>query len=177
MGLWCLTPISTIFQLYCGVSFIGGRNRSIRRKPPIYASIFLFVYLFQNFKILGIVFCWLLATLPWLKCSTTIKAPFLYLNLCLSVKLGRLLCSLASIWLSISFLLLMCHEQNKTHTQQNQTSNKLIYNSYNTNGPSWPWSYGSWIHSYLCNQCLSPLMLWVRISIRARCTTLCDKVC
>ena len=30
---------------------------------------------------------------------------------------------------------------------------------------------------YLCNQCLSPLMLWVRILIRARCTTLCDKAC
>ena len=44
-------------------------------------------------------------------------------------------------------------------------------------GPSWPWSYGSWIYNYLCNQCLSPLMSWVRISIRARCTTLCDKVC
>ena len=43
--------------------------------------------------------------------------------------------------------------------------------------PSWPWSYGSWIYNYLCNQCLSLLMLWVRISIRARCTTLCDKVC
>jgi hypothetical protein len=28
-------------------------------------------------------------------------------------------------------------------------------------GPSWPWSYGSWIYNYLCNQCLSPLMLWV----------------
>ena len=42
--------------------------------------------------------------------------------------------------------------------------------------PSWPWSYGSWIYNYLCNQCLSPLV-WVRISIRARCTTLCDKVC
>ena len=27
------------------------------------------------------------------------------------------------------------------------------------------------------NQCLSPLMLWIRISIRAKCTTLCDKVC
>jgi len=36
-------------------------------------------------------------------------------------------------------------------------------------------SYGSGI--YLCNQCLSPLMLWVRILIRATCTTLCDKVC
>jgi hypothetical protein len=44
-------------------------------------------------------------------------------------------------------------------------------------GPSWPWSYGSWTYNYLCNQCLSPLMLWVRILIRASCTTLCDKVC
>ena len=43
-------------------------------------------------------------------------------------------------------------------------------------GPSWPWSYGR-IYNYLCNQCLSPLMLWVGISIRARCTTLCDKDC
>jgi len=44
-------------------------------------------------------------------------------------------------------------------------------------GPSWSWSYGSWIYSYLCNMCLSPLMLWVRILLRVRCTTLCDKVC
>ena len=40
-----------------------------------------------------------------------------------------------------------------------------------------PWSHGSWIYNYLCNQFLSRLMLWVRISIRARCTTLCNKVC
>jgi len=46
-------------------------------------------------------------------------------------------------------------------------------NSWITVGPSWPWSYGSWIYNYLCNQCLSPLMLWVWISIRVRCTTLC----
>ena len=44
-------------------------------------------------------------------------------------------------------------------------------------GHSWPCSYGSWIYNYLCNQCLSPLMLWVRILMRARCTTLCDKDC
>jgi hypothetical protein len=40
-------------------------------------------------------------------------------------------------------------------------------------GGSWPWSYGSWIF----NRCLSPLMLWFRLLLRARCTTLCDKVC
>ena len=50
-------------------------------------------------------------------------------------------------------------------------------NIHSVFGPSWPWSYGSWIYNCLCNQCLSPLILWVRILIRARCTTLCDKVC
>jgi hypothetical protein len=49
--------------------------------------------------------------------------------------------------------------------------------NHSTSGLSWPWSCGSWIYNYLCNQCLSPLMLWVRISIRARCTTVFDKVC
>jgi hypothetical protein len=37
--------------------------------------------------------------------------------------------------------------------------------------------HGSWIYNYLCNQRLSPLMLWVQISIRSRCTKLCDQVC
>jgi hypothetical protein len=50
----------------------------------------------------------------------------------------------------------------------------IIYLTFR--GLSWPWSYGSWIYSYLCNQCLSPLMLWARISIMARCTTLCDNI-
>jgi hypothetical protein len=52
----------------------------------------------------------------------------------------------------------------------------IIFPFFLGGGASWPWSYGSWIYNYLCNQCLSPLMLWVGISIRARCT-LCDQVC
>ena len=50
----------------------------------------------------------------------------------------------------------------------------------NTNeGQSWWWWYGSWIYNYLCNQCLSPLTLWVQIPLRRGVldTTLCDKVC
>ena len=46
-------------------------------------------------------------------------------------------------------------------------------------GPSWLWSYGSWIYNYLCSQCLSPLKFefehcswWGVLD-----TTLCDKVC
>jgi hypothetical protein len=40
-------------------------------------------------------------------------------------------------------------------------------------------SYCSWIYNYLCNQCLSPLTLWVRTPLRRGelDTTLCDKVC
>ena len=34
LWLWRLTPLSTIFHLYRGVSFIGGGNMSTRRKPP-----------------------------------------------------------------------------------------------------------------------------------------------
>ena len=33
-------------------------------------------------------------------------------------------------------------------------------------GPLWLWSYGSSIYNYLCNQCLSPLKLWVWILLR-----------
>ena len=45
--------------------------------------------------------------------------------------------------------------------------------------PSWTWSYGSWIYNYLCNQCLSPLKLWVltRWWRGVLDKTLCDKVC
>jgi len=35
---------------------------------------------------------------------------------------------------------------------------------YSVLGPSWPWSYGSWIYNYLCNQSLSPWKLRVRTS-------------
>ena len=37
-------------------------------------------------------------------------------------------------------------------------------------GMSLSWLYGSWIYNYLCNQCLSPLKLWVRIPFMSRCT-------
>ena len=47
---------------------------------------------------------------------------------------------------------------------------------YTCKGLSWSWSHGSWIYNYLCNQCLSPLMLWVQIPLRwgVLDTTLCD---
>jgi len=47
-------------------------------------------------------------------------------------------------------------------------------------GSSWFWSYVSWIYTYLCNQCLSPLTLWVRIPFRRGvldATLFFDKVC
>ena len=37
-------------------------------------------------------------------------------------------------------------------------------------GPSWSRSYCSRIYNYLCNQCLSPLKLWVGTPFMARCS-------
>ena len=34
LGLWCLVPLLTIFQLNRSISFIRGENRSTRTKPP-----------------------------------------------------------------------------------------------------------------------------------------------
>jgi hypothetical protein len=53
------------------------------------------------------------------------------------------------------------------------------WTSYTILRPSWLWWYGSWIYNYLCNQCLSPLTLWVRTRSwqGVHDTTLCDKVC
>ena len=53
----------------------------------------------------------------------------------------------------------------------------ICYCSNIVQGPLWPRSYGSLIYNYLCNRWLSPLMLWVGLLPRARCTSLCDKVC
>ena len=37
-------------------------------------------------------------------------------------------------------------------------------------GLPWSWLYCSWIYNYPCNQCLSPLKLWVWPLFMARCT-------
>ena len=35
---------------------------------------------------------------------------------------------------------------------------KNTITQHGAEGPSWSWSYGSWIYNYLCNKCLSPPM-------------------
>ena len=61
-------------------------------------------------------------------------------------------------------------------------SDSFFWSSYwvthfSCGGPSWLWWYGSCIYNYICNQCLSPLTLWVRIPVmRGELdTALCDK--
>ena len=55
----------------------------------------------------------------------------------------------------------------------------LFIRSFQCEEASWSWSYGSRIYNYLCNQCLSPLTLWVQILPRRGVldTPLYDKVC
>ena len=117
--------------------------------------------------------------------GNVIISKYLYL---LSFFFGGTSCCLINkcVWCSVLMILFYSQDVNlrvnssikrsyciKEQMQINGTCRAVLIHKE----PSWPWSYGRWIYNYLCNQCLSPLMLWVRISIRARCTTLCDKVC
>ena len=46
-----------------------------------------------------------------------------------------------------------------------------LYSNIPLQGPLWSWSYGIWIYNYRCNQCLSPLKLFLKIkpnSVRIR---------
>jgi cytochrome b561 len=59
------------------------------------------------------------------------------------------------------------------NTNLSQVTSKLIHimlycvfcNICNGNGQLWSWAYGSWIYNYLCKQWLSPLTLWVWMSL------------
>jgi hypothetical protein len=75
-------------------------------------------------------------------------------------------------------LIVICHKEMPFRQMQLHISisdREPSHISISDGGPSWSWSYRSWIYNYLY-QCLSQLMLWVWILIRMRCTTLCDKV-
>ena len=68
---------------------------------------------------------------------------------------------------------------NLQHISMVSTFNNIRFNNVTSSqGASSPWSYGSSIYDYLCNQYISPLTLWVRIPLRRGVlnTTLCDKV-
>ena len=65
-----------------------------------------------------------------------------------------------------------------TQIVENQRKHAIeILNINCFQGPSGSWSHGSWIYNFLCNRCLSSLMLWVRNPLRARYTALYDKDC
>jgi hypothetical protein len=41
--LWCLMPLSTIFQIYCGRQFIGGGNQSPEKTENLSKSLTNFI--------------------------------------------------------------------------------------------------------------------------------------
>jgi hypothetical protein len=56
--------------------------------------------------------------------------------------------------------------------EKNIVNTRRVVSIRKFNSPMWNNAY-----NYLCNRCLSPLIMWVRIPLSARCATLCDKVC
>ena len=64
----------------------------------------------------------------------------------------------ASSGLSINFYWWLNWKCKLDHKNPYKWSSIFVLVSKFQRGLPWPWSYGSWIYSYLWNQCLSPLM-------------------
>jgi hypothetical protein len=93
------------------------------------------------------------------------------------IRFNKVLSSWMRDVLVIKFLLSSYQDLRKKSLMYVQAVQPLEFRKRTHTNKGQLWSYGSLIYNYLNNQCLSSLMLWVRISVRVRCTTLCDNVC
>ena len=85
--------------------------------------------------------------------------------------LWRLCCLFFDIWIPITPLVSSNSSLLTGDEIYFSIANQLLNNTLlRSKGPSWSLSYGNWIYNDLCNQCLSPLKLWVRTPFMARCT-------
>ena len=89
-------------------------------------------------------------------------------------QIGHLIEALSIILKNISYTTLKCSDISKALHQLLLLGQKNINFTHNfiawQKGPSWSWSYGSWIYNYLYNQCQSLLKLWVWTLFMTRCT-------
>jgi hypothetical protein len=66
----------------------------------------------------------------------------------------------SDLWQVSGFLYRCTLVSSTNKTDPHNITEILLKVTFNTlKGPSWPWSYGNWIYNFLCNQCLSPVML------------------
>jgi hypothetical protein len=72
-------------------------------------------------------------------------------NNCIAIQIKRIQKSLMKLY-SVRFSFCTCTTWVQEVSTKCHTNIPCLWL-----GPSWSCSYGSWIYSYLCNQCLSPL--------------------
>ena len=97
---------------------------------------------------------------------------------CLHIKYNIVYLYKKNIWLQTKVERLLFQNQNSVwHTNNRHWKKHVII--FCSIDEFQSWSYGSWIYNYLCNQCLSPLMLWgwTHSWWGVLDTTLCGKVC
>ena len=72
----------------------------------------------------------------------------------------------------VSKMLYLSHITGRKTLFKNAIIMNVVHNMFHlviyiilVQGSSWYWWHDSWIYNYLCNQCLSPQTLWVRIPL------------
>ena len=134
-----------MFYLFC----LTGRRYHFMEINPICFTSFLFCWSF---------YCWCFSCFVYFVWQDGGTILWRYHGINIKTLL-KLVIHYRLQWLHILVRILL------NNTIYNSIINLLYYNFKSCQRPSWSWSYIGWVYNYLCNQYLSPLTLWVRITL------------